>query len=521
MSKFRVAGDDAANSLEKLADDLTAAPDLKSALDSTMVPALVHDGASIVHANKSCGRWLGYDKSEVLSGVDLRVMAAEEDHRSLLAALGAGQRGLPRGAHIQRFARRSGEPMVANVLVRSARLAGRSLVLAICEPSSSAHRSSDRLRVLEEAVDHLHDIVFITEARAIDDVGRRIVFVNRVFSLITGYDQNDVLGKTPNVTIGELTDRKVLARIERGLKNQEPVHEEILKYGKHGDKYWVELDILPVYDEQGEHTHWVSVQRDISERRTLQQKLVESERLASVGLLSAKLAGAVNAPLQAALSKLSKLSDRLPQLLEGTARSKDEVGEALALLHEAQSDARRVAETTRHLRLLSRAPQLKLEPVDVREVLDSTVALIQATNPIPGRVERSYEKAATVFADRARLVHVFHFALTNAAASLLEERAEQNIISVRLRGLSDGVLITIEDNGVGVSSEIAQHLFTPFADKTLRRGDQGLGLFIANCLVRELGGSIDVRACEHAGSKLEVFLPSAPQLYEQSAAPAH
>src|SRR5690606_29517260 len=243
MQRFSLAV--ASKGLEGHAAMLCAAADVLGAIDSSTVPAFVHDGAHIVHANKSCVRWLGYADREVLKGADLRVLAEEADHRSLSAAIGARPMKLPVGTHVQRFLHMNGDPLVASVLASEAHMDGVPLVLVLLDPTSATQRGSDLLRLLEEAVDHLHDIVFITEAEPIDDVGRRIVFVNRIFTLITGYEPNEVLGKPPSVTIGELTDRKALVRIEKALQQKRAVHEELLKYGKHGDEYWVELDILP------------------------------------------------------------------------------------------------------------------------------------------------------------------------------------------------------------------------------------------------------------------------------------
>ena len=518
VSRIKLASDAGQGSLEQVVIELLAAPDLESALDSTTVPALIHDGSHIVRANRSCARWLGYEQRDVLTGADLRVLTSESDQRSLLAAFGATPAGLPRGQHIQRFVHFGGEPLIANVLVQQSPFHEGGVYLAALEPVSSIQRSSTLLRLLEEAVDHLHDIVFITEAEAIDGVGRRIVFVNRVFSLITGYQPTDVLGKTPNITIGELTDRKALTRIERALKQKQPVHEELLKYGKHGDEYWVELHILPVFDDNGEHTHWVSVQRDITERRLLSQRLVESERLASVGLLSAKLAAEINNPLLLAQASLDQLAGDLSSLLKYNGPP-EQVSACLEALQLARSNIQRVATAGTQLRLLAGSEQRKLCETDICEVLDNAVALLLATHEVPGRIERHYEKVPGVMADPSRLMHVFHFALESSVAALLHERMEHNAITIRVRSRGEGVLVSLEDTGVGVPSEIAEQLFTPVGRRGNRSLNQGLGLFIANCLVRELGGTIDVRAREHGGSLLEIFLPVATA-FEFVAAPA-
>lgn len=517
MNRFSLAA--ASTGLESHAVNLCAAPDLATAVDSTTVPVLVHDGLHILHANRSCVRWLGYGDREVLRGADLRVLAEEEDQKALLAAVGANSLPLPIGAHIQRFVHLNGDPLVASVLVHDARMNGLQVRLVLLEPTSATQRGSHLLRLLEEAVDHLHDIVFITEAEPIDDVGRRIVFVNRIFTLITGYEPNDVLGKTPSVTIGELTDRKALGRIEKALKQKRAVHEELLKYGKHGDEYWVELDILPVYGENGEHTHWVSVQKDITERKLLEQRLVENERLATAGLLAAKLAEEVGGPLASARASLDWLVQELPGMLAGTC-SAARIGAVMAALRGVRQNTQAVASTTAQLKLLAGAPSVQLVPTDVSEVLEQALALVSTTRRLPARVQRIYENVPKVMLDPARLLHVFHFALENAAKSLIEERALQNTIVLRVRSVADGVLVVVQDTGVGGTSEIADHLFTPFANRNAENKEPGVALFVANCLVGELGGRVEVRASAHGGSTLEVFLPVVPMFADLALSPA-
>ena len=528
MNRFSLAT--ASKGLEGHAAGLCAAHDLAAAVDSSTVPVFVHDGTHILHANRSCVRWLGYADREVLKGADLRVLADEEDHKALLAAIGARSVRLPMGAHIQRFLHMNGDPLVASVLVRDARLNGTPVMLVLLDPTSPAQRGSNLLRLLEEAVDHLHDIVVITEAEPIDDIGRRIVFVNRIFTLITGYEPNDVLGKTPNVTIGDLTDRKALKRIEKALKQKRPVHEELLKYGKHGDEYWVELDILPVYAENGEHTHWVSVQRDITERKLLQQKLVENERLAAAGLLAAKLGDEVSGPLSSARASIDWLVTQLPALLAGPATAA-QIATVMAALRGVRGNTQAVANTTAQLKLLAgaRGDQqdggVELVATDVSEVLEQALALLQVTRRIPGRIQRVYENVPRVMVDPGRLLHVFHFALESAAKALLEERAAQNTIVLRVRAVIDGVLVVVQDTGVGGASEIADHLFTPFANRHSEGRhsegkDQGVALFVANCLVAELGGRVEVRDCANGGTALEVFLPVVPSFADQVLSPA-
>ncbi len=138
-------------------------------------------------------------------------------------------------------------------------------------------QQAQQLALLEASVARLNDIVLIAEADPHDEPGPRIVFVNDAFERLTGYRREDVLGKSPRFLQGPLTDRSELDRIRVALKNRQPVRSELINYTRTGDPVWVEIDIVPVADAAGRHTHFVAVQRDITERKQVQQALHESE----------------------------------------------------------------------------------------------------------------------------------------------------------------------------------------------------------------------------------------------------
>ena len=125
----------------------------------------------------------------------------------------------------------------------------------------------ERLRLLESVVVHANDSILITEAEPIDLPGPRIVYCNAAFTRTTGYSEVEVLGKTPRILQNARTDRATLDRLRAALEKWQPVEVELLNSRRDGSEFWVELSIVPVANEKGWFTHWVSVQRDISERK--------------------------------------------------------------------------------------------------------------------------------------------------------------------------------------------------------------------------------------------------------------
>lgn len=147
---------------------------------------------------------------------------------------------------------------------------------------------AERLRLLESVALHARDSIVITEAEPIDLPGPRILFCNAAFTETTGYTAQEVLGKTPRILQGPGTDPATRAKLRAAFAEWKPVTVELLNYRKDGTEFWSELSIVPVANEQGWFTHWVSVQRDVTERRIahnlnarIQVAEVEKEELAS------------------------------------------------------------------------------------------------------------------------------------------------------------------------------------------------------------------------------------------------
>lgn len=150
-------------------------------------------------------------------------------------------------------------------------------LVGVLQDITEQHEAQAHLRLLETAVSRLNDIVLITEAAPIDGAGPRIIFVNDAFERRTGYTREEVLGKTPRLMQGPKTQRDELDRIKAALEKWQPVRAELINYTKSGEEVWLELDIVPITDTKGHYTHWVAVQRDITQRKLAEQALVESE----------------------------------------------------------------------------------------------------------------------------------------------------------------------------------------------------------------------------------------------------
>ncbi|XYJ10032.1 putative bifunctional diguanylate cyclase/phosphodiesterase [Telluria sp. B2] len=123
------------------------------------------------------------------------------------------------------------------------------------------------LRLVAAAVAQLNDKVIIARASAGPHEPQPIIFANDAFIRHTGYAREQLLGRSMVMFAGPRTDQAELARIVGAMKRRQGVSAELMVYSKSGKPSWIELELSPFRDEQGAHTHWVVVGRDIGERK--------------------------------------------------------------------------------------------------------------------------------------------------------------------------------------------------------------------------------------------------------------
>ncbi|MFN3615062.1 MAG: PAS domain-containing protein, partial [Rubrimonas sp.] len=131
----------------------------------------------------------------------------------------------------------------------------------------------ERLRLLDLAVSRINDVIVVTAAGPLDAGGPPMVFVNDAFERLTGWTATEAIGRRPSLLQGPQTQRAELDRIRAALERGEPVRASLINHARDGAPYWVELDIAPIHDDRGRQTHWVAVERDITDRKASEDRL--------------------------------------------------------------------------------------------------------------------------------------------------------------------------------------------------------------------------------------------------------
>ena len=356
-----------------------------------------------------------------------------------------------------------------------------------------------QLRLLETAVSRLNDMVVITEAEAFDDAGPRIVFVNDAFERHTGYSRREVIGNTSRLLWGPKTQLAELDRIRAAMEKWERVRSEVVVYTKAGRELWLEIDITPITDETGRHTHWVAVERDVSERRQQQQEILglNSELEDRVLLRTAQLATAnkelesfaysVSHDLRSPLNTIHGFSQLLAKIDAEHISEKgkhylNRIGVGVMQMGELIEGLLTLAHLSRE--------QLKSESVDLSALARRIENDYWEREP-ERQVQVNIHDGLTAHGDPRLLSAVLQNLLANAwKFSAKEPQARIEVGSER--GAGGDTVFFVKDNGAGFDMAFTHKLFGTF-ERLHSPGDfpgTGIGLATVKRVIERHGGRV-------------------------------
>ncbi len=138
--------------------------------------------------------------------------------------------------------------------------------LTLQEEQKSLRQANEELRLISAAVENLNDMVMITDNK-MTEFGPHLVFVNQAFERTTGYSRSEALGQSLEMLYGPSSEMHEIHRIRTAMNNYDAIRSEIIGYTKSGEEFWLEVDIRPINNQQGQCTHYVAVERDITDRK--------------------------------------------------------------------------------------------------------------------------------------------------------------------------------------------------------------------------------------------------------------
>jgi len=129
------------------------------------------------------------------------------------------------------------------------------------------------LDIFQQLAQSTNDVIAVTAAAPLGPPGPIIVYVNPAFTALTGYEADEVIGRSTRLLHGPNTDPQTVAAVRAAMEAQRPIRVELLNYSRDGEEFWIDTNIVPLRDAHGRVTHFATIGRDLSATRQLQQEL--------------------------------------------------------------------------------------------------------------------------------------------------------------------------------------------------------------------------------------------------------
>jgi PAS domain S-box-containing protein len=308
-----------------------------------------------------------------------------------------------------------------------------------------------------------------------------------------------------------LAQKRIGKIVASGHRPKEP--QEYRSIAANGREVSVEISSIPI-DLDGERAI-LAFARDVTERKAIQARLAQADRLAALGVLSAGVAHEINNPLSYVLLNLEFVERELKRLHDPERRET-----LLARVNEAKHGAERVATIVRDLKTFARGDEALLGPVLIEPVIESALNVVGSEIRKRASVERRFERVPAVNGNAARLEQVFVNLLLNAAQAIPDTGCEHRI-TVALARDETMVRVTVSDTGSGIADDVLDRIFDPFFTTKPPGVGTGLGLPICRGIVSAHGGELTVTSRVGQGSTFMLRLPIHHGPKVEPAQPAH
>lgn len=367
----------------------------------------------------------------------------------------------------------------------------------------------DRSDVFFAAIEMTRMPIVLTDPNLPDNP---IVFANRAFQDLTGYREDEIVGRNCRFLQGAQTDRAAVAELREAIADVRAVSLEILNYRRDGTPFWNGVFIGPVYGTDGKLLYFFASQLDVTRRRTSEQAFRQAQKMESIGQLTAGLAHDFNNLLQVIGGNLEVLGDeplteRQTRALETALRSTD-----------------RGSKLTRQLLAFARKTRLEPKPTNLNAIFIELGDMLEST--LGPRVEMKLDlrqRLPVALVDPVHLEMALLNVLINARDAMPDGGRIVAATSVRSVAQDDSktalppgdyVVLEIRDDGVGMPAHVLERAAEPFfTTKEVGKGT-GLGLAMVQGFTEQSRGRLEIESELGAGTTVRMVFPTAAQAAE-------
>jgi two-component system NtrC family sensor kinase len=348
-----------------------------------------------------------------------------------------------------------------------------------------------RAQELERLKDYSENIIeSLTVGVAVLDQKGKVIGWNRILEETLSKKKNEVLNKS---LIDILGKKNFSAIFPSDTQQDFRLLSEISLEMPSGSKKIFDIAKTPLLDTQMKPYGTIIVFEDITEKISLQQQLLTSEKLASIGLLSAGVAHEINTPL----TGISGYVQILQKKFADSHHSQ--------ILEKIETQTERVAKIIKNLLNFARNPSdSSFHRTDLKENLQEIISLIDyKLKAMNINLELNLRPVKPILAQGERLQQVFINIILNA----IDAMPEGGTLKIELSEEDKEAIIKIEDTGTGISNQHLPHIFDPFfTTKGIGKGT-GLGLSISYAIIKEHEGQIQVKSDREKGSLFTIHIP--------------
>ena len=247
----------------------------------------------------------------------------------------------------------------------------------------------------------------------------------------------------------------------------------------------------------------------VSTLKSTQARLIQAEKIASVGMLTAGVAHEINNPLSFLLPNVAYVGETIDAMVEQGrpfTRDSEEVVELKDLLGDCEFGLSRIEKVVGQLKLFARPDEPENSRVSLGEIVDTLLKFTRSEVRHYAEIHCDVDPACYVNVCVSQLQQVLLNLIVNAAHAIPDDRP--GIISVRAYPNDDFVCIDVSDNGVGISQAEQVKIFEPFYTTRRDKEGTGLGLSISLELTKKMGGKLSVHSVEGQGTTMTVVLPA-------------
>ncbi|MBE1423678.1 PAS domain S-box-containing protein [Desulfomicrobium macestii] len=394
-------------------------------------------------------------------------------------------------------------------------------------------RTEERLRQSEEKFSRLFKLSPDAISLSDPDSGL-LVEVNDAYARLTGYRQDELVGRSA-LEIGLFVDPESRGRVIERLKRTGQISNMEIEF-RRKDGAHVPCSVSGQFISLGMERYLLAVIRDVTEFKRMQEMMIQSEKMVSVGGIAAGVAHEINNPLGIIVQSAQNLVQRTRPDFHRNIEVAKSIGldmaqlekymqerKILTFVQDMQDAALRAADIIRHMLDFSRRSESRRAVCSLPVIVDRALTLAQNDYDLKKsfdfkqiRIVKDYAAdLVPVECTETELEQVFLNLLRNAAQAMImgEFRSEDPKIVVRLSNAALGVRCEIEDNGAGMPAEVMRRIFEPFFTTKPTGIGTGLGLSVSYFIVtRGHGGKMWVESTPGIGTRFVIDLPASASL---------